>query len=486
MPHEKLTIGIDLGTSGVRVLAASATGQVFARVAIALPAPTIVRDADRHEQSPRDWWQAVCQATASLMEQLAAAGVHASRLAGLAVDGTSGTVVAADSTGEALRPALMYNDPRAASDVQRLRETAIAAGEEPPAGLDSSFALAKIEWLRRHEPRTFDATAKFLHQADFITARLTGDFAATDYSNALKTGYDLRGECWPEWLARLPGLLERLPSVVPPASAMGCVSPRAAAETGLPQGLPVLAGATDGTAACLASGLRRVGDYNTTLGTTLVFKGLSRQPVQNSDRPIYSHRLPGGWWLPGAASNVGGEWIGSWFADADLNAWDRAASPLLPGGSVCYPLVRRGERFPFVCADAEGFCIPEPTDPHERYATGLVGTALVERLAYQVLDDTLEVANGDIYSTGGGSRSDVWMQCRADATGRTLHRPVVAESAFGGAILAAAGTVYDNLDAAIAAMVRVERGFSPNRKVAPRYDELFQRFCGELQRRGYW
>lgn len=144
-----------------------------------------------------------------------------------------------------------------------------------------------------------------------------------------------------------------------------------------------------------------------------------------------------------------------------------------------------GERFPFVCPAAEGFCVPEPIDPHRRFVAGLVGTALVERLAYQVLDDVLGVASGDIYSTGGGSRSDVWMQCRADATGRTLHRPVVAESAFGSAILAAAGTVYDNLDAAIAAMVRVERSFSPNRKVATRYDELFQRFCEELQRRGY-
>lgn len=282
MPHETVTIGIDLGTGGVRVLAATAMGDVLARAAVALPPSAIVRDAGRHEQSPRDWRQAVCQAAASLMEQLTTAGISATQLAGLAVDGTSGTVVAVDSAGAALRPALMYNDPRATVESQQLRELATAAGEQPPPGLDSSFALAKIEWLRRHEPKTFHETARFLHQADYIAALLTGDFGVTDYSNALKTGYDLVQQRWPAWLARLPGLPERLPRVVPPATQLGCVSTAAAAQTGLPEGLPVLAGATDGTAACVASGLRREGDYNTTLGTTLVFKGLSRQPAGSS------------------------------------------------------------------------------------------------------------------------------------------------------------------------------------------------------------
>jgi D-ribulokinase len=485
VPHETLIIGVDLGTSGVRALAAGATGHVLARAAMALPASAIVRDANRHEQSPRDWRQAVCQATHALMDQLAAAGASESRLAGLAVDGTSGTVVAVDSTGAALRPALMYNDPRAGAESRQLGELAADAGDRLPAGLDASFALPKIEWLRRHEPKTFGKTARFLHQADYITGLLTGDFGVTDYSNALKTGYDVFEQRWPLWLAQLPGLLERLPRVVPPATRVGCVCRDAAAQTGLPEGLPVLAGATDGTAACLASGLRRAGDYNTTLGTTLVFKGLSRRPVRDAAVGVYSHKLPGGWWLPGAASNTGGEWIGAWFADADPAQLDEAAGPLLPGGLVCYPLVRRGERFPFVRPQAEGFCLPEPADMHQRYAAGLVGTALVERLAYQVLDGSLGVAHGEIYSTGGGSGSDIWMQCRADATGRTLHRPSAPESAFGSAILAAAGTVHGDLDAAIASMVRVERSFSPNREIAQQYTELFQRFCDELRRRGY-
>ncbi len=387
MPHELLTIGIDLGTGGVRAVAATMQGDVLARAAAAFPRSTNVRHAGRHEQVPQDWWRAVCLVCNALTERLQASGALTSQMAGLAVDGTSGTIVAVDAAGQALRPALMYNDTRAAAEAQALRDLSRAAGCKPPSGLDASFGLAKIEWLRRHEPQVIEQTARFVHQADYIVGRLTGELGVTDDSNALKTGYDLVLERWPEWLTRLPGVADRLPRVVPPGTCIGSLSPAAAAETGLPVGLPVLAGATDGTAACMASGLRRAGDYNTTLGTTLVFKGMSRQPLEADDQPIYSHKLPGGWWLPGAASNTGCEWIGAWFGGRKLRQMDKAAGAILPGGYVCYPLVRRGERFPFACSEAEGFWLPaRPEDPNQSYAACLVGTALVERLAYQILD----------------------------------------------------------------------------------------------------
>lgn len=109
----------------------------------------------------------------------------------------------------------------------------------------------------------------------------------------------------------------------------------------------------------------------------------------------------------------------------------------------------------------------------------------MERLAYDVLDQSAGAADGAVYGTGGGSRSDVWMQCRADATGRTIHRPPAAESAFGAAVLAAAGTVCAGLDEAVRQMVRVERSFSPDPGRAAVYRALYERFRGELAKRGY-
>jgi sugar (pentulose or hexulose) kinase len=266
---------------------------------------------------------------------------------------------------------------------------------------------------------------------------------------------------------------------------IGAVQPAAATQTGLPEGLPVVTGASDGTAAFLASGARLAGQVNTTLGTTLVFKQLSRSLCGHPGGLVYSHKLPGEMWLPGAASNVGAAWIPALFPGEDVPALDAAASRYLPNESVAYPLVGKGERFPFASPQAEGFCVPERLGRAERFAACLQGTALVERLCYQILEDITGQTSAEVFSTGGGSSSDVWSQCRADATNRTFHRPRCPESAFGTAVLAAAGLRHASLAQAVQAMVRIDRSFSPDPRLRARYDDLFGRFQAELQRRGY-
>jgi len=102
-----------------------------------------------------------------------------------------------------------------------------------------------------------------------------------------------------------------------------------------------------------------------------------------------------------------------------------------------------------------------------------------------VIDQAAGDSGGEVYSTGGGSRSDVWMQCRADVTGRVMHRPACAESAFGAAILAAAGTHHGDVASAIDAMVRIEKTFVPNVARAGEYGSRYRQFCMHLQERGY-
>lgn len=491
-PTDRFFLGIDIGTGGVRTMVVGQQGDVAAVRSVAFDADTLAPQPGRHEQAPQAWWQAACRATIATMADLAKDGIRCDQLAALAVDGTSGTLVALGRAGEPLRPALMYNDPRAASEADALNTAARDFCTRLGYQFNASFALTKIAWLRRHEPTVFDQTARFVHQADYLVEQLTSQPAVTDYSNALKTGYDLIDERWPEWIDEYLGVGTKLPSVVAPGSRIGSVSSQAADETGLPAGLPVVAGASDGTAAFLASGARRPGDYNTTLGTTLVFKGISSQICRHRQGLIYCHKLPDGLWLPGAASNVGSDWIAAMFPEADAHTMDTLAAQRLPSPLLAYPLIRTGERFPFLAPVAKGFCVPETTDPVERYAACLQGVALVERLGYETLDAAANAAtgrnevSGEVFSTGGGSRSDIWMQCRADATGRILHRPACGESAFGMAVLAARGTYYNNTDEAIGGMVCVERSFEPDQARTSIYDRLFQQFRGELAKRGYF
>ena len=481
MQDDRLAIGIDAGTGGGRALAVTTSGEVAAAARKSFPPPRGGLPRGWHEQDPESWWKAAESCLAEIAGRL---GKRAEAVAALAVDGTSGTLVCLNGAGEAVRPALMYNDARAAAEAEEL--CGLAAGHCRRHGyrFASSFAAARILWLLRHEPQTVAATRWFGHQADYIAARLGARCGVSDYSNALKTGYDLFEERWPDWVGAREGMGERLTEVVAPGARLGELSPPAASATGLPAGAAVVAGATDGTAAFLASGAHRPGEDNTTLGTTLVFKRLARRPAASPDGLVYSHKLPDGYWLPGAASNTGGEWIGVQFPGQDPAALDRRAAPLLPSALTAYPLARTGERFPFACPGAEGFCDPEPASDLERYAANLQGVAFTERLAYEVLEAAAGPGDGAVYATGAAARSDVWLQLRADATGRTFHRPACPESAFGSAVLAAAA-LHGGLWPAARAMVRTERTFVPDRARGAVLDERYAAFREALGKRGY-
>ncbi|MDP7398379.1 MAG: FGGY-family carbohydrate kinase [Lentisphaeria bacterium] len=464
-------VGVDLGTGGVRVLAVDASGSVVAAHSVAFP-PSAPVDG-RHEQDPESWWTAACQACRGMVAELSRCDVELQRLAAVAVDGTSGTIALLDPAGAPVAPGLMYNDARSTAEAARLNELAAGFCERLGYRFNASFALAKIEWLRCNEPDRFRAARYIVHQADFVAGRLSECLGVSDYSNALKTGYDLLREVWPDWIGELPGVCERLPAVRAPGEKIGEVTAEAAAATGLPSSLPVIAGASDGTAGCLASGIRQPGDLNSSLGTTLVFKAVSSSPAKDPDGLIYSHKLPGGLWLPGAASNVGAEWITQWFPGADLQAMDAAAAGLLPCDAVAYPLARRGERFPFLAPDAAAVGVPD-RDETLRDAACLQGTALLERLAFETLEGVSGHPGSDVYTTGGASRSDIWTQLRADVTRRRYHRPVCPETAFGSAVLAASGVTGWSVRQATAALVRIDRIFDPDSD--DKYAEIFAAF----------
>lgn len=489
--NRDIYLGIDVGTGGVRVMAVDENGRVVASVSVDFGDEVAPPTAGHHEQPPEVWTRAVEKACHRILAELDRRQIRREWIRALAVDATSGTLVATAASGKPVRPALMYNDPRGGPQAEVLNKAAGSFCDKLGYRFKSSYAAAKVAWLKDHEPDTWRRMRHLLHQADYIVWWLTGDAPTTDYSNALKTGYDLIDERWPTWLEETLGCMDRLPRVVAPGTQVGSVSAPTHEATGLPEGTMVVAGATDGTAACLASGVCRPGDYNTTLGTTLVFKGVAASICRHPEGLVYCHKLPGGLWLPGAASNTGCHWIGAWFADSDPAAMDAAAAELLPLGTLAYPLVGRGERFPMLSPQAEAFFAPEPEDEVQRYAACLQGVALVERLAYDELDrvtgggSQCSNGKGQVFATGGGSRSDVWMQCRADATGRVFHRPACGESAFGAAVLAACGARGDSLTDVIARMVRRSGSFTPKAERQMAYDELYQAFGDQLRQRGY-
>lgn len=471
--------GVDVGTQSLRVLLVDGTGAVVGQAAGPL---TSHRAGGRHEQDPAQWWDVLGTAF-----RRALASVDATAVRGVAMCGTSGTFLLTDTAG-ARTAAIMYDDARAADEAPDV----LAAGAQLWASLgyamQPSWALPKLVHVLRHAPPQLRADmeqgrGRFVHCPDHLAERLAGRPVATDWSHALKTGYDLDGLAWPAAVLDKLGLPSGLlPDVVRPGTVIGAVSAAGAAHTGLPAGTPLHAGMTDGCAAQIAAGALAPGAWNSVLGTTLVLKGVTATRLSDPTGAVYSHRHPDGGWLPGGASSVGAGVLESHYPSADRDALDQAAARYEPASGICYPLAGRGERFPFVAPDAAGFTVGEFTDDADRYAAVLQGVAFVERLAFATLRRLGADVDGPLSVTGGATRSRYWTRLRATVLDRPVRLPATPEPAFGAAVLAAAGD--GGLAATARRMVRVADVVEPEPGHGERFADTYRAFVDELAARG--
>lgn len=434
--RDELHLGLDLGTSGVRAVALDRDGTQVAEVRLPLPAPR--REGAARRQDPRLWWSAACDALQSLAARL---GERAARARTLAVDGTSGTVLVTDAAGAPLGDALLYDD--AACTRQALLVETVAPQDSPARG--ASAPLARLLHLQAAHPQA----AHLLHQADWIAARLRGTpsrhggpapWAVSDHNNALKLGFDaLRGD-WPGWFDALPLRRTLLPAVVEPGTPLGRIEPDLAEALGLPAALVIAAGTTDGVAAFLATGADQPGDAVTSLGSTLVLKLLSPQPVSSGPHGVYSHRLvlqgrP--LWLAGGASNSGGAALLAHFDAARLAELTPRLRPEQPTGLDYYPLPAPGERFPVRDPHHASRTEPRPADDAVFLQGLLEGIAAIEAEGYRCLAALGAPALRRVISVGGGSRNPAWTRLRGLRLGVPMVSPVQDEAACGAARLAA-------------------------------------------------
>ena len=484
-------IGVDIGTQGVRGMAVASDGTVVAHASVPWPSGTLRTGPDgAFEQDAEQWWRATCSVLSQIGEQLTGAGVASDTVKALCVAGTSGTFVPLDSSYRPLRPALMYSDSRAVAEAHRCNSVLSNLTAKLGYRFNASFALPKLLWLSENEPEVWARTALIAHQVDYIVGRLTGVWGVSDYTNALKLGYDLLAERYPPEIASDFGLsLECLPQIVPPGTPLGRLVPSVADALGLSQRTLVVAGLTDGCASQFAAGATEPGEWVSSLGTTLIIKGVSSELVKDLQGRIYCHRHPEHGWLPGGASNTGSKVLAHHFPDADLAAYDTRAAALVPTSLLAYPLVGHGERFPFVVPDAEGFLVSESNgeqlQPDLVYSAFLEGVALLERLAYEVVAELGAPVIGPIRSVGGGARSQLWLRIRSSVCNRPFIVPEVADTAVGAAILAAAGRLHPDLKSATQAMVPNSKEIIPDPNWVPVYEERHARFKDELRARGY-
>jgi sugar (pentulose or hexulose) kinase len=406
-------LGLDFGTSGARACVIARDQSVVWEQRVEYP------DPDR--QTPADWREALHTLLSALPEQLGA------RLQGLGIDGTSGTVLLCDAELEPCSAALLYHDSRAYLQAERLKSIA-------PHGHTASSAtsgLAKFLWLTEQDDVRH--AAYFLHQADWLTALLSGKAGSSDYHNALKTGYDVERLCWPDWVLALPHS-HLLPQVRAPGAVIGPIQPDIAAHFGINPECAMHAGTTDSTAAFIAAGVDETGVGVTTLGTTLVLKQLSEQRIEAPEYGVYSHRY-GGLWLVGGASNAGAGVLRRYFDDEQLAALSKRVDPTGDSPLDYYPLNGTGERFPVNDPRMQPRLEPRPASNAEFLHGLLQGLARIEAAGYARLAALHAPPLRRVVTNGGGAKNETWRMLRERLLGVPVGTAAHREAAYGSARL---------------------------------------------------
>jgi 7-cyano-7-deazaguanine reductase len=419
---EPIYLGIDLGSTGCRLVAINTKGEMLAHAET--PIPAAHKNNDQVTQDPTRWWKAVVDGLQALLKQVDPQAVRA-----IAVDGTSGTILLTDSQGNPLTPAIMYHDQRAVEQAERIAQVA-----EPNSGAQgATSSLAKLLWL---QDKGLDKRAVHaLHQADWINGKLCGVFGHSDYNNSLKLGYDAEKLKWPDWFSALAVNQALLPRVHTPGEALAPVSAEIAKTFGFAPDTQVMAGTTDGVAAFLSCGATKPGEAVTALGTTLVLKLLSNKPVFSAEHGVYSHRL-GKYWLAGGASNSGGAVLLQYFKVEQMREMTPLLDPQSFTGLDYYPLPDVGERFPVNDPTMVTRLEPLPGNSVTFFQGMLEGIGRIEAMGYQLLEKLGAPKLTAVWTTGGGAGNPAWERLRARILGVPLRKASGA-TAYGTALLAA-------------------------------------------------
>lgn len=482
---------MDVGTSGVRVLAIDAKGDVVAQATV--EHELLVPRPGWTEQRPEDWWAGSVQAIRAVTEQL---GERARDIAAVGLTGQMHGSVFLDAHGDVIRPALLWNDQRTAAECEEITERVGLERLLKIAGNPAltGFTAPKILWLRNHEPEAFARVAKVILPKDYIRYRLTGAYA-TDLADA--SGMLLVDVANRRWADEILEALELdrslLPELYEGVDVTGYVHREAAEATGLPEGIPVVGGGGDQAAGAVGLGLVDEGRVSCSVGTSGVVFAASDRPVFHPEGKLHAfcHCVPGRWHVMGVMLSAGGAF--RWYRDqlgggADYDTLTREAAEVPAGaeGLLFLPYLT-GERTPHADPHARGAFIGLGVHHRRKHMTRAVLEGITLGLNDSVvLTRELGVAVPELRITGGGARSDFWAKLMATIFEAPVVRMKVDEGpAFGAGILAAVGAkMYDSVQSACEVMVQTADTIEPDASLRDTYrkqHELYRKAYQQLR-----
>ena len=490
MMNQDLYIGIDLGTSAMKLLLMDAEGTIVKIVTEEYPLE--FPKEGWSQQNPEDWAKALYQGLPKLLADVDAACVR-----GVGAGGQMHGLVILDAQDQVIRPAILWNDGRTAKEVAYLNEE---VGREQLTEWTANIAFAgftapKILWIRENEPKNFERIAKIMLPKDYINYLLTGVHCC-DYSDA--SGMlllDVKNKCWSSEMLEICGVTEeQMPKLFESFDCVGTLLPSVADQLGLPEGVKVAAGAGDNAAAAVGTGTIGEGGCNISLGTSGTIFISSKQFAVDENNALHAFaHADGGWHLMGCMLSAAScnKWLLEEILHTDDHEGEQAAitPEKLGRNNVFFLPYLMGERSPINDVDARGTFIGMSMSNNR---ADLV-QAVLEGVAFAIRD-SFEVAKSlgiDIQCSricGGGAKSPLWKKIMTNVLGIPLEC-VASEQGpgLGGAMLAmVACGAYASVEAAVEKLVAVSETVEPETELMALYEKKYRKFrqiypaCKEL------
>lgn len=473
-----LYIGIDLGTSAVKLLLMDGAGKI--QKIVSKEYPLYFPNPGWSEQNPEDWYT---QSLEGLKELIA--DCDKSQVAGISFGGQMHGLVILDKEDRVIRPAILWNDGRTAKETDYLNKE---IGKDKLSAYTANIAFAgftapKVLWVKNQEPENFARIEKLMLPKDYLAYRLSGTFC-TDVSDA--SGmllFDVKNKCWSKEMMEICGIKEtQLPKIFESYEAVGTLKPELAAELGLSDKVKIAAGAGDNAAAAVGTGTVGDGSCNISLGTSGTIFISSEKFGVDANNALHSFaHADGHFHLMGCMLSAAS--CNKWWMDEILKTRDYAGEQTgikeLGKNNVFFLPYLMGERSPHNNPNARGTFMGMTMDTTREDMT----QAVLEGVAF-ALRDSFEVAKSlciHIDRTkicGGGAKSPLWRQMIADIFNIKVDIPESEEGpAMGGAMLAAVACgEYASVEEAAEKIVKIVDTVEPVPENAARYEKQYQKF----------
>jgi xylulokinase len=487
-------MGIDFGTGGCKITVIDEVGLVagtaFTEYSTHYPHP------GWSEQDPTDWISALARSVKLCLSQCEDQGQG---LLALAITASTHNAVLVDSQGRVIRPCIMWTDQRSAQQVAWLSEkygdSIFSIGMQWPS---PTWTLPQLLWLKENEPANYQRIARIFFVKDYVRAVLTGDWC-TDHIDAQGSLlYDARNRAWSNQLCDMIGLpVEVLPPVARSRDIVGKISNAGAVLSGLPSGLPVVAGCSDTASEDFGAGAVEPGQMIIKLATAGNINLVTRDPKPHRKAFTYPHVVEGLWYTALATNSCASSfrWLRDTFFSCEKARCEADGSSIyhymddlakdIPAGAqgLMYHPYLLGERCPYYDSKLRGSFVGMSMAHEKKHFV----RAVLEGVAFS-LKDCFQIANAmesevrEVRLIGGGAKSSLWCQIVCDVVGVPVLRTQHDDSSFGGALLAGVGVgVFESEIAAVKICVKVEKELSPNQANCERYNKLFAVY-GEVVR----